>query len=134
MVNDKLLKTTEMIKSSVEEKDHNTYTVKLALENVKLDQQGKYKVSVRNDKGTTNAVAQLGALKHYDEYWTELSTIQIPHHGSIKNYDESLRGPIIHHSSTGHFAIRDGKWKLNMLRGSGGSHKPVFVEIIIHHQ
>jgi arylsulfatase A len=45
-----------------------------------------------------------------------------------ENYDKNLRGPVIHHSFTGHFAIRDGKWKLNMLRGSGGSLKPVFVE------
>lgn len=29
---------------------------------------------------------------------------------------------VIHHSFTGHFAIREGKWKLNMLRGSGGYH------------
>lgn len=39
------------------------------------------------------------------------------------------RGPIIHHSASGHFAIRDGKWKLNLLRGSGGSLKPRFIEI-----
>ncbi len=37
---------------------------------------------------------------------------------------EQERGPVIHHSVTGHFAIREGKWKLNMLRGSGGSLKP----------
>jgi len=35
---------------------------------------------------------------------------------------------IIHHSASGHFAIREGKWKLNMLRGSGGSLKPAFIE------
>ncbi|MFB9052662.1 arylsulfatase [Formosa undariae] len=35
---------------------------------------------------------------------------------------------LIHHSFTGHFAIREGKWKLNMLRGSGGSLKPVLIE------
>ncbi|WP_347840842.1 arylsulfatase [uncultured Draconibacterium sp.] len=35
---------------------------------------------------------------------------------------------IIHHSASGHFAIRKGKWKLNMLRGSGGSYKPSFIE------
>ncbi|MCG1037444.1 sulfatase-like hydrolase/transferase [Polaribacter sargassicola] len=35
---------------------------------------------------------------------------------------------VIHHSFTGHFAIRQGKWKLNMLRGSGGSLKPVLIE------
>ncbi|WP_343854350.1 arylsulfatase [Algoriphagus jejuensis] len=40
----------------------------------------------------------------------------------------SDRGAVIHHSVTGHFAIREGKWKLNMLRGSGGSLQPVFVE------
>jgi len=33
-------------------------------------------------------------------------------------------GAVIHHSASGHFSIRDGKWKLNMLRGSGGSLKP----------
>ncbi|RTE55464.1 arylsulfatase [Arenibacter aquaticus] len=38
------------------------------------------------------------------------------------------RGPVIHHSVTGHFAIRDGKWKLNMLRGSGGSLEPRFIK------
>ncbi|WP_207902856.1 sulfatase-like hydrolase/transferase [Mariniflexile fucanivorans] len=36
--------------------------------------------------------------------------------------------PVIHHSFTGHFAIREGKWKLNMLRGSGGSLEPVMIE------
>lgn len=35
---------------------------------------------------------------------------------------------VIHHSFTGHFAIRQGKWKLNMLRGSGGSLKPKVFE------
>lgn len=39
---------------------------------------------------------------------------------------EQERGPVIHHSVTGHFAIREGKWKLNMLRGSGGSLNPTF--------
>ena len=41
-----------------------------------------------------------------------------------ETYDRSLRGPVIHHSASGHFAIRDGKWKLNMFRGSGGSLEP----------
>lgn len=36
---------------------------------------------------------------------------------------------VIHHSFTGHFAIRKGDWKLNMFRGSGGSLEPKFVEI-----
>ncbi len=45
------------------------------------------------------------------------------------NYNDSLRGAVIHHSGSGYFAIRDGKWKLNMLRGSGGSLKPRFAKI-----
>jgi arylsulfatase A len=44
------------------------------------------------------------------------------------NFDREIRGAVIHHSVTGHFAIREGKWKLNMLRGSGGSLKPRFIE------
>lgn len=34
------------------------------------------------------------------------------------------RPPMVHHSASGHFAVRDGRWKLNMLRGSGGSLAP----------
>ncbi|HYW94911.1 MAG TPA: sulfatase-like hydrolase/transferase, partial [Bacteroidales bacterium] len=34
---------------------------------------------------------------------------------------------VIHHSVSGHFAIRKGKWKLNLFRGSGGSLKPKFI-------
>ncbi|WP_339884895.1 arylsulfatase [Polaribacter vadi] len=44
------------------------------------------------------------------------------------NSTEGTDRAIIHHSFTGHFAIREGKWKLNMLRGSGGSLKPVVVQ------
>ncbi|MEI6865687.1 arylsulfatase [Flavicella sp.] len=46
----------------------------------------------------------------------------------MKNKDATVDRAVIHHSITGHFAIREGKWKLNMLRGSGGSLKPVVVE------
>ena len=45
-----------------------------------------------------------------------------------ENYEKDLRGPVIHHSSSGHFAIREGKWKLNMLRGSGGSLSPKMIK------
>ena len=31
---------------------------------------------------------------------------------------------VIHHSGSGHFAIREGRWKLNLFRGSGGSLAP----------
>jgi arylsulfatase A len=42
-------------------------------------------------------------------------------------YSQPLRGPIIHHSGSGYFAIRDGQWKLNLFRGSGGSLSPKFI-------
>ncbi|MBT9188779.1 sulfatase family protein [Zobellia russellii] len=45
-----------------------------------------------------------------------------------ERYDKAVRGAVIHHSASGHFALRDGKWKLNMFRGSGGSLKPKFIE------
>ena len=34
------------------------------------------------------------------------------------------RAPVIHHSSGGMFAIRDGRWKLVAGNGSGGREKP----------
>ncbi len=43
-------------------------------------------------------------------------------------FNENSRGAVIHHSVTGHFAIREGKWKLNMLRGSGGSLQPRLIQ------
>ena len=44
------------------------------------------------------------------------------------NEEYASERAVIHHSVTGHFAIRKGKWKLNMFRGSGGSLKPRFIE------
>ena len=38
------------------------------------------------------------------------------------------RAPLVHHSASGYFAIRDGRWKLNMIRGSGGSLQPRRIE------
>jgi arylsulfatase A len=46
-----------------------------------------------------------------------------------ETYARPLRGPLMHHSFTGHFAIREGAWKLNLFRGSGGSLAPVLVEV-----
>ncbi len=34
---------------------------------------------------------------------------------------QGARAPLVHHSASGHFAIRDGDWKLNMGRGSQGN-------------
>ncbi|MDE3164717.1 MAG: sulfatase-like hydrolase/transferase, partial [Acidobacteriota bacterium] len=36
-----------------------------------------------------------------------------------------IREAIVHHSMQGHFSIRQGEWKLNIGRGSGGFTKPV---------
>ena len=33
----------------------------------------------------------------------------------------------MHHSGSGYFAIREGPWKLNLFRGSGGSLKPALI-------
>ncbi len=34
------------------------------------------------------------------------------------------RPPVVHHSSAGMFAIRDGRWKLVLGNGSGGRQQP----------
>ena len=38
--------------------------------------------------------------------------------------DQATRQPIIHHSMFGYFSIRDGRWKLLLARGSGGTTMP----------
>jgi arylsulfatase A len=45
-----------------------------------------------------------------------------------EDFDKNLRGAVVHHSSEGYLAIRDGQWKLNMLRGSGGTLKPKLIQ------
>lgn len=47
-----------------------------------------------------------------------------------EDYPRPLRGPLIHHSGSGYFAIRDGPWKLNLFRGSGGSLAPRLIQPI----
>ncbi|MEN8193379.1 MAG: sulfatase-like hydrolase/transferase [Bacteroidota bacterium] len=37
-----------------------------------------------------------------------------------ENYDKPIREATVHHSSTGMFSIRQGKWKLEICPGSGG--------------
>jgi arylsulfatase A len=65
--------------------------------------------------------------------------VKLPDHAGEDSYSlypvlkgdhigKNLRGAVIHHSSAGYFAIRDGKWKLNMLRGSGGSLEPRLIQ------
>ncbi|MEM8955936.1 MAG: arylsulfatase [Verrucomicrobiota bacterium] len=39
-------------------------------------------------------------------------------------WGEERRAPVVHHSGSGMFAIRDGKWKLVFGSGSGGREKP----------
>jgi len=45
-----------------------------------------------------------------------------------EDYPRPLRGPLVHHSGSGYFAVRQGRWKLNMILGSGGSLAPRRVE------
>jgi arylsulfatase A-like enzyme len=42
-----------------------------------------------------------------------------------KKLDKPIREAIVHHSSRGHFSIRQGPWKLNIGRGSGGFTQPL---------
>ena len=44
-----------------------------------------------------------------------------------EDYARPLRAPVIHLSGNGFFSIRDGRWKLNLFRGSGGSLAPTFL-------
>jgi arylsulfatase A len=44
------------------------------------------------------------------------------------DYPRPLRGPLVHHSGSGYFAVREGTWKLNLFRGSGGSLKPTVLQ------
>ena len=69
----------------------------------------------------------------------EIIDVPLPENGGEDSYSllAMMKNPttntnvdraVIHHSFKGNFAIREGKWKLNMLRGSGGSLKPVIME------
>jgi len=41
-----------------------------------------------------------------------------------KNLDAPIREATVHHSISGRFAIRQGRWKLNLCPGSGGWSQP----------
>ena len=43
---------------------------------------------------------------------------------ALRGKDAPARGPIVHHSADGYFAIRDGNWKLILCAHSGGWSKP----------
>ena len=45
-------------------------------------------------------------------------------YGDVHALNPKSRAPVIHHSSGGMFAIRDGKWKLVLGNGSGGRQQP----------
>jgi arylsulfatase A len=45
-----------------------------------------------------------------------------------EEYPRPLRGPLMHHSGSGYLSIRDGRWKLNLFRGSGGSLAPALIK------
>ena len=65
----------------------------------------------------------LGRVLESDQAEDSVSFLPI-----LKGEQRPARPPVIHHSSAGYFAIRDGRWKLNMIRGSGGSLAPRIVE------
>ncbi len=44
--------------------------------------------------------------------------------------DQPARAAVVHHSISGHFAIREGDWKLLLARGSGGWTSPTEAEAI----
>lgn len=46
----------------------------------------------------------------------------------LRGDERPPRPPLVHHSASGHFAVRDGRWKLNLIRGLGGSLRPRLVE------
>ncbi len=45
-----------------------------------------------------------------------------------EDYPRPLRGPLVYHSGSGFFGIREGAWKLNLFRGSGGTLAPQRIE------
>ncbi len=47
---------------------------------------------------------------------------------TLLGHAQTQRSPVVHHSSRGMFAIRDGDWKLIEGLGSGGFTQPVIVE------
>jgi arylsulfatase A-like enzyme len=45
-----------------------------------------------------------------------------------KDVSGPLHELVVHHSTSGHFAVRKGKWKLLLCRGSGGWSSPTEAE------
>ncbi len=86
---------------------------------------GKIKAGTQTDQLTcltdfmATAADLLGVEKTPD--WGEDSVSMLPMLLEGKSVD---RGPIVHHSYEGKFALRDGKWKLAFCPGSGGWGNP----------
>jgi arylsulfatase A len=48
----------------------------------------------------------------------------------LKGGGEAVRESVVHHSVSGDFAIRQGKWKLVLCAGSGGWSRPTDAEAV----
>ena len=89
-------------------------------------------------KGGSTA-ADLGCLTDVFATVAEAAAIALPRDGAEDSFShfgaligrtdrKPARDFVIHHSSQGVFGIRQGSWKLNEGRGSGGFSKPVKIE------
>ena len=45
-----------------------------------------------------------------------------------EEYGKGFRGPVVHHSAGGYFAIRDGKWKLYTVSGGGATYNAALAD------
>jgi arylsulfatase A-like enzyme len=90
-------------------------------------------------KGGTQS-AQLGCLTDLAATAAELSGQTLPRDAAEDSFSlvpamlgskavTAVREAVVHHSSQGMFAIRQGPWKLALGRGSGGFTKPVTIEV-----
>jgi arylsulfatase A-like enzyme len=87
---------------------------------------GSVKPGTRNDS--------LICLADFYATAAELVGVKVPAHAAVDSISflPALSGRrisrprvnAVHHSSSGHFAIRQGQWKLNLARGSGGWSSP----------
>ena len=79
-------------------------------------------------------MASIGTIIGYElpnnsaeDSW-DLSDLFLEKKASLDSGREPIREAIVHHSSTGKFAIRQGKWKMIPQLGSGGWTQPVNVK------
>ena len=84
---------------------------------------------------SVDIMASIAAITGYEltnnsagDSW-DLSDLFLGKRAGIDSGRESIREAIVHHSSGGKFAIRQGKWKMIPQLGSGGWTKPINVKL-----